>query len=394
MRVLYCKNGFAEIDGSMERMTMYALANQGAGNASSVTVVQPFSISNQYVTRLRAAGIRVGAVADSLTANVWRVRRQVTRLKNLHRGASASLEWSDILLRTLTVQMRRLRPDVVHTLVDCATPLIIRAALAAGVPVVCSEAASPRSIEGSDVLYDELAVLMPRCAAVVAQSQTLATQIRERVPYNGPIEILGNLVSDPGDSEGRQRVTRDGQIWIGFAARLDRSKNADLLLEAFADVAWEFPLSNLRLAGAGEMLDALRSRAVALGINDKCAFVGPYTGVAARNDFMRSLDIFVLPSMFEGIPNSMLEAMAAGLPIIATAVSGVPDAAAGAAMIIPSGSRNALANALQQLLADPGMRSEMGRQARHTYEIRFSPTVVVPQLLEMYRKVTSCRQTS
>jgi glycosyltransferase involved in cell wall biosynthesis len=103
---------------------------------------------------------------------------------------------------------------------------------------------------------------------------------------------------------------------------------------------------------------------------------------------MNSLDVFVLPSLAEGTPNGIIEAMAHGIPVIATNVGGIPDIIdADSGILIPPGDAAALADAMATLANDPKRRNEMGAAARERHQKLFAPTVVVPLLLNVYQRV-------
>jgi len=104
---------------------------------------------------------------------------------------------------------------------------------------------------------------------------------------------------------------------------------------------------------------------------------------------MNSLDVFVLPSFAEGTPNGVIEAMAHGLPVIASNVGGIPDIVdADSGILVPPGDATALADAMATLANDPKRRIEMGAAARERHQKLFAPTVVMPLMLKVYQRVT------
>jgi glycosyltransferase involved in cell wall biosynthesis len=103
---------------------------------------------------------------------------------------------------------------------------------------------------------------------------------------------------------------------------------------------------------------------------------------------MQSLDLFVLPSFAEGTPNSVIEAMAAGLPVVATRVGGLPDLVTDqTGILVDPGDAKALARALAQLANDRALRERMGHAARRRYELLFSSQAVMPSLIRTYRQI-------
>jgi glycosyltransferase involved in cell wall biosynthesis len=146
---------------------------------------------------------------------------------------------------------------------------------------------------------------------------------------------------------------------------------------------------HVRLAGIGPALPQVRSRARELGLDGSWEFVGAYEGIVGCSAFMRTLDVFVLPSFAEGTSKSVIEAMAHGLPIITTSVGGSPDLlAADAGILIPPGDSAALAEAMECLALDPELRERMGRVARDRYLTLFAPEAVLSLLVSTYSRLT------
>ena len=124
---------------------------------------------------------------------------------------------------------------------------------------------------------------------------------------------------------GSQSSTDPEETVFGFAARLEEGKGPLVLLDALAEVNRQGPLAVARIAGIGPQLLEVNARVRELAIREACEFVGHYSEPLGRAAFMNSLDVFVLPSLAEGTPNSIIEAMAHGVPVIATEVGGIPD---------------------------------------------------------------------
>lgn len=104
---------------------------------------------------------------------------------------------------------------------------------------------------------------------------------------------------------------------------------------------------------------------------------------------MESLDVFVMPSFTEGTPNSIVEAMACGKPIIASEVGGISDMIGDeSGILVPAGDMSALTEAMLRLAKDADLRRTMGAAAKERYQKLFSPKVVVPLMVDTYRRVT------
>ncbi|HEX8984156.1 MAG TPA: glycosyltransferase [Bryobacteraceae bacterium] len=167
------------------------------------------------------------------------------------------------------------------------------------------------------------------------------------------------------------RKPLNGAPRIGCVARLSSEKGVEHLIEAFAGVRKQFPKAQLAIAGQGPLQETLEARARALNLNGSVEFLGFRPNVAP---FLRSLDLFVLPSLTEGIPLALLEAMAAGLPVVATAVGGVPevieDGVSG--VLVPHGNAEALERSVIGLLAAPERCAALGAKASAHIESEFS----------------------
>src|SRR5439155_15846398 len=144
----------------------------------------------------------------------------------------------------------------------------------------------------------------------------------------------------------------------------EEGKGPLVLLDALAEVNRQGPLAVARIAGIGPQLLEVNARVRELAIREACEFVGQYSEPLGRTAFMESLDVFVLPSLAEGTPNVIIEAMAHGVPVIASAVGGVPDIVnPQSGILIPPGDADALAEAMLLLARDPQRRKEMGAAA-------------------------------
>lgn len=163
-------------------------------------------------------------------------------------------------------------------------------------------------------------------------------------------------------------------------ARLHPQKGHQHLLAAMR----ELPEATLALAGDGPAREALQSLARDLGIEDRVRFLGHRSDVA---DLLGTCDVFVLPSLYEGLPLSVLEAMAAGKPIVATSVGGTDEAIADGidGMLVPPADPVRLAAALRALLRDPSVMTRLGHAARESAQRNFSVEAMVRGVDAVYR---------
>lgn len=172
---------------------------------------------------------------------------------------------------------------------------------------------------------------------------------------------------------------------IGLGVRLEEQKGIAHLLEAMPAVIARHPDAALAVAGTGSLETALRARARELGLSGHVRFLGGYAQLTA---FYPLLDAFVLPSLWEGLPLCLLEAMSLSLPIVATAVGGVPDLLRDGrdARLVPPADPAALSAALCALLADFPAAEAMGREARRSFDARYDSSVMVKGYLDLYRR--------
>ena len=158
-----------------------------------------------------------------------------------------------------------------------------------------------------------------------------------------------------------------------YAGRLRTRKAVAVLVEAFATVHRRAPPARLRLAGDGEQRPALEAQVRRLGLAGVVVFEGavPHHRMP---ELYAAADVFCLPSLYEGFPLAILEAMAAGLPVVATRVAGNPEAVDDGVhgRLVEAEDAAALAAALLDLIEDPEGRQRMGRQARRRVEEEFS----------------------
>lgn len=170
---------------------------------------------------------------------------------------------------------------------------------------------------------------------------------------------------------------------ILHVGRFDIPKNHPGLLRAFARLHRELPQCRLHLVGDGESRPEMEVLAKELGIGDAVTFHGMQSNVYP---YLHDADIFVLPSLYEGIPMTIIEAMGTGLPIAASRVGGIPGLLDGgeSGMLIENDD-DAIAAALKTLVLDQSLREAYGRKAKEN-SVRFSSRSMAEQYCDIYRK--------
>ena len=175
---------------------------------------------------------------------------------------------------------------------------------------------------------------------------------------------------------------------IACVARLVPVKNHALLLEACASLAAQGTPFTCVLAGDGKDRDAVAALRARLALDTAVEMVGALEQTDVRRLWQRA-SVGVLASTSEGMPVSLMEAAACGVPVVATAVGGVPELVVDGetGILVPSGDVNKMTAALEWLLTDRELAARMGRAARRRAEERFSVTRQVDRLLELWRAI-------
>lgn len=226
-----------------------------------------------------------------------------------------------------------------------------------------------------------------RFDAVVAVSAPLAERLREAGVPPGRLHLVRNAwrAASPPLSRDDARAAlglEDGSRHVGWVGRLSLEKAPDLAVRALAALpAGDVALS---LVGDGPMRADLEALATSLGVRDRVRFHGLLDG-AGR--FMRAFDVLLLSSRTEGTPIVVLEAMAAGLPIVATRVGGVPDVVEGVAELVEPERPDAMAAALGRVLDCPEQAAARAREAERRVAASFAPGPWAEAYDRVYRGV-------
>jgi glycosyltransferase involved in cell wall biosynthesis len=175
----------------------------------------------------------------------------------------------------------------------------------------------------------------------------------------------------------------DDEILLGNVARLYPEKAQDSLLRCFKDIVAECPKARLRIAGVGPLDAALRTLCSQMGLDDKVEFVGFLSDLP---NFMCLLDIQVHPSHIEGVPLALCEGLAAGLPIVASAVGGVPEILnhGRAGVLVPAEDEAAFSRAVIELINHPEERSRIGTAAKQFIANDYSLKTAVAKVERTY----------
>ena len=198
------------------------------------------------------------------------------------------------------------------------------------------------------------------------------------------LELDGFLRSDLRRGEFRRRLGISPEVpLVGIIARLVPIKDHTTFLEAASDLHRSRPDVRFLIVGDGELRPQLEQRAVAFGLNHCVDFLGWQREL---EPIYADLNLVVLSSLNEGTPVSLIEAMAAGLPVVATRVGGVSDLVehGKTGLLVPPKNPVALSEAMKALLGDPDRGRQMGRLARETVYPKYSDAALLDRMDRLY----------
>lgn len=281
--------------------------------------------------------------------------------------------WANIgRVMALRHEITAIRPHVVVSFIDSTNVLVLMATIGLAIPVIISERIDPRYSVAGAAWRLLRRLIYRRAAAVVVQTQDAARYFKGW--HLRRCDVMPNPVF-PASRTARYQ-TREGTKLIISAGRLARQKRFDLLIRAFARLAEEYPEWEVVIVGDGPEREALARLVDSLGLNGRVRLIGT---VPDLNEWLSRAELFVLASDFEGFPNVLCEALAAGLPVVAT------DCPSGPAEIVEEGINGflvppdnaiALADRMSDLMRDCALRVRLGQSARSVTE-KFSVSVIM-----------------
>jgi len=315
--------------------------------------VSVFGISNLYGPRAIATGLRLRRYLAELHADVVHCHDMYSNV--------FTLAWARMAGVGAVLASRRWWTSLPHRKYRLANRLAFR-------------------------LADRVIVNSAAVAASVARDDGIRPSRIRTVP-----NFVDDDLFDAALPEAMRRWLHDRGIpttgpLIGIVARLSPVKDHHTLLQAVALLRHAHPDAQVVIAGEGPLRRALEEEAVALGVAKTVHFLGHVPGAGRLH---AAFDVSVLCSTSEGSPNAVVEAMATGRPVVATAVGGTVDAVeeGRTGYLIPPGAPEALANALRKLLDDPEGRAAMGSAARAMAKERYRADRVVAGLEQVYHEV-------
>ncbi len=305
-------------------------------------------------------------------------------------GRSISLRDDMRTLWTLIRLFRRERPAVVHTHTSKAGVVGRIAAWIAKVPVVVHTPHGHVFYGHFGSFRSWVFLQIERVLSVITHRLIALTEAERQDHLDRSVGKPGRFAVVPSgiDRERFGRARHQGKqqpdwfgcppdaLIVGSVGWLTDIKGHEYLLEAIAKLRQDFPSLHLVIVGSGDRHDALLQQACSLGLSDALHLLGHRDDVESC---LAGMDLFVLPSLNEGMGRALIEAMAAGLPVIASRVGGIPAVVSHelTGLLVPPGDAGALAVALRRLLDQPEWAAQLGAAASRSVDSRYGSASMV-----------------
>ncbi len=402
--------------GGMERhVTDIAVALRRRGSRVTVFSETPLATSNRYAIELRKAGVQLVAPGEmsSFASRLerWRPYRLLAGLDRLpgvgwvgmedeylrHQHSSPS---SRTLLRSMERHARRHPPDIVHVH-GCrlGQHRVLQWAVSRARPCVYSEHVTMADWDGP---FDPEApwILGSTADAVACVSKRSRESLLDFLPWPRPVHVARHIVRDPrledpsaGMPPGGLATPRQRPVALLAVGRLSWHKGYDTLLYAISILRDSGIDLDVKIAGSGEQLDDLLDLRARLKLDDAVTFLGQVEQ-ARVSGLWREADIGVVPSLTEGLPLAVVEAMAQARPIVATRVGGIPEVIDHDVngLLVQPGDAAELAAAIRRVIEDPALAVRLAEGARRAFETGgWSEESVVEQTLSIYDEAARTR---
>jgi glycosyltransferase involved in cell wall biosynthesis len=301
-----------------------------------------------------------------------------------------------VALFRLTRYLIKIRPTIVHSFLFRANIISRVGAFLARVPLVISSV----RVMGGEKDYYHTVERVTSC--MVDHYITVSDSVKEyliekgTIPpekittiYNG-VALNGLTPEGEGGSPDLLGVESNDSVILAVG-RLHRQKGYDYLIRAIATVKREVPSVKLLIAGEGEEENDLKNLVKSLDLSKEVILTGLCREVEKLLNFT---ELFVLPSLWEGMPNAVLEAMAAAKPVVATRVGGVPELVMDGetGILVPPEDSESLARAIVGLLRNTAQANSMGNAGRKRVQEHFSLREMVTKTDSLYQKLLNTKK--
>ena len=301
-----------------------------------------------------------------------------------------------LFLWQLVRLIRRERIQLVQTFLITAN---LWGGIAARLTGVRTVVASERNVIFADSRHTALAPLMLRligrlATKVVGNAHAVCRSLIEQVDidpervvciHNG-VEPLNSADPQVDRTLVREQVSNESTVVVGTIARLVPQKNIHCFLEALARLRPAFPHLKGLIVGDGPLRRELQQKAEELGITETVTFSGESSDVF---EALSILDIFILSSSYEGLPNVVMEAMVAGVPVVATRVGGTPELVENgvSGLLVPPDDPGALAKAIQSLMGNRVLAEQLAQAGKRRMTTLFSVQKMVESYDNLYQSL-------
>ncbi len=294
-------------------------------------------------------------------------------------------------VRGIRRYLRETKPSIVHTFLLTASLYGRLAALLEHVPIVIGTEVNIYERKRRHHIFAER-MLMKRTSRVIVSANSVRDFYVSQIHADpGKIDVVYNAVDWTSIQSTRSREDMRASLGIsanakvaGVIARLTEQKGHRYLFRAMATPALHDV--HLIVVGDGDLREALKEDARGLGIAERVHFLGARRDLG---DLLTAIDVFVMPSLWEGLPLSMILAMGAGLPVVATAVAGIPEVVDNGktGWLVPAGNVVRLSEALSEVFADATHAAAIGQAARQFVLPRFGVDTYISVVAGLYDRL-------
>jgi len=220
---------------------------------------------------------------------------------------------------------------------------------------------------------------------ITSVASSVSQELSEYGLNPADVEVIGNGVDEKLFCPIQNKTN---EKYILYTGRLSYRKGLFDFIECGVNICSRYPDINFKLTGKGPLLEKLQKIVQESGYEDRFEFLG-HVEKSKLIELYQNATIFVLPSHYEGLPTTLLEAMSCGLPVVATAVSGNLDVIESGknGILVPIKSPDKMAEAVSSLLNDENLRTELGIVARNTIEEKFTWDAISNKILRCYYSI-------
>lgn len=309
-----------------------------------------------------------------------------------------------VIIRRIRAKLLDLQPDILHTHLIHADTFGLAAGKLARVPHIITSRHNDDDFRSKRVVKWASGIMWSGFKACIAISDAIkrfVIEVEKAPPekvYVVKYGIEHQALSQADFDSARQKLLAelelddDAQL-LGMACRLVAQKGVSYALEAIRDIHGEYPNAHLVIAGDGDLMHELKHVAAEYEISDNVHFLGWRTDVP---QLMAGFDMFLMPSLWEGFGLVALEAMSKRRPVIASAVTALPEVVEDeqTGLLIPAEDSSALAEAIRTLLADRSLRVHMGMVGEDRVEQYFTVARMADETVTVYRKFVPAKPST